>query len=67
MPKQSGVIKVKYATDRVGHFQKNITVTSNAKIEKVILTIKGDVKPDANPTPVTPATDKKSELAPAQH
>jgi hypothetical protein len=67
MPGKSGIIKVKYATDRVGHFQKNVTVTSNAKVEKVVLTIKGDVKPDANPTPAAPAPDKKSELAPAQH
>jgi hypothetical protein len=67
MPGKSGIIKVKYATDRVGHFQKNVTVTSNAKVEKVVLTIKGDVKPDANPTPAPPAPDKKSELAPAQH
>jgi hypothetical protein len=67
MPGKSGIIKVKYATDRVGHFQKNVTVTSNAKVEKVVLTIKGDVKPDANPTPAAPAPDKNSELAPAQH
>jgi hypothetical protein len=67
MPGKSGIIKVKYATDRIGHFQKNVTVTSNAKVEKVVLTIKGDVKPDANPTPAPPAPDKKSELAPAQH
>jgi len=65
MPGKSGIIKVKYATDRVGHFQKNVTVTSNAKVEKVVLTIKGDVKPDGNPTPAAPAPDKRSELTPA--
>lgn len=66
MPGKSGVIKVKYATDRVGHFQKNVTVTSNAKTDKVLLTIKGDVKPDSTPATPTPAAtpaNTKPEMA----
>ncbi len=41
-PGESGEIKVHYDTNRIGYFQKTITITSNAKI--VILTIKGTVK-----------------------
>lgn len=41
-PEKTGEIKVKYDTNRVGPFQKTITVTSNAKT--TVLTIKGTVK-----------------------
>lgn len=54
LPGETGKIKVKYATDRVGAFSKNITVTSNAVTPNVVLTIKGNVKPD----PTTPAPAK---------
>ncbi|GLB48990.1 DUF1573 domain-containing protein [Neptunitalea lumnitzerae] len=56
-PGESGVIKVKYATSRVGHFTKMVTVNSNAvdaPVKKVRIT--GTVEPDPN-APV--ATDKK--------
>lgn len=43
-PGKSGVIKVKYDTKREGRFEKNITVTSNAKYPVVKLKIKGEVK-----------------------
>ena len=46
-PGESGVIKVKYATDRVGQFTKNVTVNSNATNGTITLTIKGNVLPDA--------------------
>ncbi len=53
-PGQKGVISVKYATDRVGQFTKNVTVRSNAVgNETKVLTIKGNVLPD--PQPATPA------------
>lgn len=48
-PGESGTIKVKYATNRVGRFTKNVTVTSNATNNPVKLTIKGEV--------LAPATD----------
>ncbi|CAN5126977.1 DUF1573 domain-containing protein [soil metagenome] len=45
-PGESGVVKVKYATDRVGQFTKNVTVNSNATNGTITLTIKGNVLPD---------------------
>ena len=45
-PGESGTIKVKYATNRVGQFTKNVTVNSNATNGTVTLTIKGNVLPD---------------------
>lgn len=44
MPGQTGTIKVKYATNRVGRFSKTVTITSNASEPKKILRIKGEVK-----------------------
>ena len=47
VPGATGVIGVKYATDRVGPFTKTVTVTSNAEgIPTKVLTIKGTVLPD---------------------
>ncbi|MEI6865365.1 DUF1573 domain-containing protein [Flavicella sp.] len=43
MPGDSGEIKVKYATSRVGRFSKTITLTSNANEPKKVLRIKGEV------------------------
>ncbi|MDA3910145.1 MAG: DUF1573 domain-containing protein [Bacteroidales bacterium] len=43
-PGETGVIKVKYDTKRVGSFNKSITVSSNAENSTVILRIKGNVK-----------------------
>ena len=56
-PGATATIDVKYATYRVGSFEKTITVTSNAKTASKILRIKGVVKPDptAAPATVTPA------------
>ena len=56
-PGAKGVIKVHYATDRVGQFTKTVTVKSNAVGQETkVLTIKGNVLPDAP----TPATESKS-------
>ena len=52
LPGASAVIKVKYDTNRVGAFTKNVTVTSNAATTPKTLTIKGDVK--AAPVKVDP-------------
>jgi hypothetical protein len=45
-PGESGIIKVDYATERVGDFMKTVTVSSNATNSNVTLTIKGKVLPD---------------------
>lgn len=42
-PGGTGVIKVKYDSNRVGVFNKTITVTSNAKNSSVVLSIKGKI------------------------
>lgn len=49
MPGQKGVIGVKYATDRKGPFNKTVTVTSNASVTPMTLTIKGTVVDDTAP------------------
>ncbi len=59
-PGASGVIKVHYATDRVGAFEKTVTLTSNADTPSKVIKIKGVVKPDP-----TPATDAPATPAPA--
>lgn len=61
-PGAVGVIKVHYATDRVGAFEKTITITSNADTPSKVIKIKGVVKPDPAPadgaTPATPPAEK---------
>jgi hypothetical protein len=44
MPGKKGEIKVSYDTKRVGGFSKQITITSNAKIARKVLKIKGLVE-----------------------
>ena len=48
-PGAKAVIGVKYATDRVGAFTKTVTLTTNATEGSKVLTIKGNVLPDAAP------------------
>lgn len=43
MPGKKGKIKVHYDTNRLGAFQKNITIYSNAKTAEFMLYIKGVV------------------------
>jgi hypothetical protein len=43
MPGESGEIKVKYATNRIGPFSKTVTITSNAYEPQVVLKVKGRV------------------------
>jgi hypothetical protein len=46
-PGATGIIGVKYATDRIGAFTKTVTVTSNAEGQATkVLTIKGTVLAD---------------------
>jgi len=44
LPGKSDVIKVTYATHNIGPFNKTVTVNSNAKTNRVVLTIKGTVQ-----------------------
>lgn len=55
-PGASAVIKVHYATDRVGAFEKTITLTSNADTPSKVIRIKGVVKPDPTPAPTPSVT-----------
>lgn len=43
MPGETGEIKVRYATNRVGPFSKTVTIKSNAYEPTKVLTIKGRV------------------------
>ena len=43
LPGKSDVIKVTYATHNIGPINKTVTVTSNAKTNRVVLSIKGSV------------------------
>lgn len=49
-PGAKAIIKVKYDTNRVGPFTKNVNVTSNASTTPKMLTIKGEVKAAAPKT-----------------
>jgi hypothetical protein len=58
-PGEKGVIKVHYATDRVGAFTKTVTVKSNAVGQETkVLTIKGTILPDAPAEGAAPAPTK---------
>lgn len=53
MPGQKAVIGVKYDTNRVGAFTKNVTITSNAtENPSKVLTIKGTVNAPATAKPM---------------
>jgi hypothetical protein len=57
-PGKTSSFKVKYDSKRVGKFDKKITVTSNAKNPTTVLTIKGEVKPQATDGNAKPAGSK---------
>jgi hypothetical protein len=42
-PGKKGSIKVQYDTNRVGAFQKTVTVTTNGSVEPIVLKIQGTV------------------------
>ncbi|MDX1666440.1 MAG: DUF1573 domain-containing protein [Saprospiraceae bacterium] len=50
MPGETGEIKVRYDTRRMGKFSKTVTLTTNLTDQRKILTIKGEVK-SAPPEP----------------
>jgi hypothetical protein len=63
-PGESGTIKVKYATNRIGKFTKTITLTTNTADKKpVILTIKGEV---TAPEKETGAPTKETKGSPLE-
>ncbi len=64
-PGATSAIKVHYATDRIGAFEKTVTVTSNAKSATKVLKIKGNVKPDPTPAPGSVAPATTTPVAPA--
>lgn len=64
LPGKSGVIKVKYDTQRVGGIYKTVTVNSNAKSGSQTLTIKGTV--EAKPVEETFPQNAAPTGAPAE-
>ena len=60
-PGESGEIKVKYDTKRVGPFTKSVTINSNAKTATKVLQIKGVVKKQA-PVQTTPVKEEKTSM-----
>lgn len=58
LPGKSDKITVTYATHNVGPINKTVTVTSNAKTNRVVLSIKGNV--------IAKPTEKVPEKAPDQ-
>lgn len=55
LPGKSAAIRVKYDTKRPGPFEKNVTITSNAKEPSKVVKIKGVVEAaPAAPTPAAP-------------
>lgn len=48
MPGETGEIKVKYATNRIGPFSKTVTISSNAYEDTKVLRIKGRVLKDGD-------------------
>lgn len=64
LPGKSGVIKVKYDTNRVGGIYKTVTVNSNAKSGVITLTIKGTV--EAKPVEEAFPANKTSQGAPVE-
>lgn len=64
LPGKSDVIKVTYATHIVGPFTKTITLNSNAKTNRVVLTIKGTVQ--AKPAEQAPEKKNDNTAVPIQ-
>ncbi len=62
LPGKTGVITAQFNAASGGAFNKNITVTSNATVGSVSLTIKGEVMPEAAPV-AAPAPPVKATAA----
>ena len=57
-PGESGEIKVRYATNRIGAFRKTVTLTTNSIEQKITLTIKGEVKAKPAEPEAIPANEE---------
>ena len=57
-PGTTGEIKVRYDTNRIGKFNKRVTLTTNVGEEQVMLYIKGEVKPKPQKPAGVPSGDK---------
>jgi hypothetical protein len=64
LPGKSDVIKVTYSTHNVGPINKTITVNSNAKTARVVLSIKGTVT--AKPADKVPEKTNDNSATPIQ-
>ena len=62
LPGKSDVIKVTYNTQNIGIINKTITVTSNAKTNRIVLSIKGQVV--AKPTSTVPEKPADNSATP---
>lgn len=60
LPGKNDVIKVTYNTHNIGGINKTVTVTSNAKTSRVVLSIKGTVIAKPNETVPEKTNDKTS-------
>ena len=60
LPGKSEVIKVTYNTQNIGPINKSVTVTSNAKTNRVVLTIHGNVIAKPATTIPEKTTDKSA-------
>jgi hypothetical protein len=67
-PGETVIIKVRYDTQRIGHFEKQVTVTFNGKSEPAILKIHGTVEapPAEQPFP-SPGNGTGTSGAPVNH
>lgn len=63
LPGKSDAIKVTYNTHNIGGINKTVTVTSNAKTSRVVLSIKGTVI--AKPTETVPEKANDKSVTPA--
>jgi hypothetical protein len=61
MPGETGSIEVRYDTNRVGPFTKNVTVTTNETVGQHILTIKGRVEKKEE-APTVPANTQPNMM-----
>jgi len=64
LPGKSDIIKVTYSTHNVGPINKTITVNSNAKTARVVLSIKGTVT--AKPADKVPEKTNDNSATPIQ-
>ena len=64
LPGKSDIIKVTYSTHNVGPINKTVTVNSNAKTARVVLSIKGNVI--AKPADKVPENTNDNSATPIQ-